>query len=160
MSTKKLSPHTIWLFAFGSIAAGIGASYALQGFGTKVTAGVYFALVAIGGFGATYLTSARTRGAVLAFFLGAAVAAIGTYVLVNSMFSTATSVMTDVASAGQAHAQGVEAGAKMGNLFGIYAGVIVFLETIVAGIGGAVAGAKTRDKLGVAALGAMSRAAR
>lgn len=160
MSSNKLSPHTIWLFAFGSIAAGIGASFALQGLGSKVTAGIYFALVAIGGFGATYLTRARTRGAVLAFFVGGAAAAVATYLLVAHFFSTATTVMADVASGGQAHAQSVDAGSKMGNFFGIYAAVIVFLETIVAGIGGAVAGAKSRDKGGVAALGAMARSAR
>ncbi len=160
MSSNKLSPHTTWLFAFGSIAAGIGASYALQGLGTKVTAAVYFAIVAIGGFGATYLTTARTRSAILAFFTGAAVAAVAYYFLVNSIFSTATSVATDVASGGQAHAQGVEAGAKMGNIFGLFVAGMVFLETIIAGIGGAVAGAKSRDKGGVAALGAMARSAR
>ncbi len=160
MSSNKLSPHTTWLFAFGSIAAGIGASYALQGLGTKVTAAVYFAIVAIGGFGATYLTTARTRSAILAFLTGAAVAAVAYYFLVNSIFSTATTVATDVASGGQAHAQGVEAGAKMGNIFGLFVAGMVFLETIVAGIGGAVAGAKSRDKGGVAALGAMARSAR
>ena len=49
--TNKLSAHTTWLFAFGSIATGIAASYALTGLGTKVTAAVYFAIVAIGMFG-------------------------------------------------------------------------------------------------------------
>ena len=48
--------------------------------------------------------------------------------------------MGDVASAGQAHAQAVDVGAQMGQTMGIFIAVIVFLETIVAGIGGAVAG--------------------
>ena len=157
---NKLSPHTTWLFAFGSIAAAIGVSYALSGLGTKVIAAVYFGIVAIGGFASTYLTRARIGGAILSFFAGAAVAAVAYYFLVNSLFSTATTAMTDAASLGQAHAQGVEAGAKMGNIFGIYVAVIVFLETIVAGIGGSIAGAKSRDKGGVAALGAMARSAR
>ena len=46
MTTQtKLSPHTTWLFAFGSIAAGIISSYALSGLGQKVTAAVDFAIV-------------------------------------------------------------------------------------------------------------------
>ena len=126
MTTQtKLSSHTIWLFAFGSIAAGIVSSYALSGLGQKVTAAVYFAIVAAGGFASTYLTSARVRGAVLAFVLGAAVA-----------------------------------GAAMGKTFGIFIAAIVFLETIVAGIGGAVAGGKARGQGGLAALGSLARSTR
>jgi len=153
----KLSPHTTWLFAFGAIAAGIGASYAFSGLGQKVTAAVYFAIVAIGGFASTYLTRARVRGAVLSFLTAGAAAAAGYYFLVSKLFSTATQVMSD---AGGAHAQGIEAGAKLGNTLGMFVAAIVFLETIVAGIGGAVAGDKARGAGGFAALGAMARSAR
>ena len=104
--TTKLSAHTTWLFALGSIATGIAASYALNGLGTKVTAAVYFAIVAIGGFASTYMTRARVRGAVLSFLTGAAMAAIAYYFLVSNLFETATTVMTDAASGGQAHAEG------------------------------------------------------
>jgi len=158
-TTTKLSPSTVWLFAFGSTLAGIGASYAASGFGQKAAAAVYFAVVAIGGFGSTYLTRARVRGAVLAFLATAAVAAIAYFFLVDYIFRTATTVIADAASTGAQHAQNVEAGAKMGKMFGIFVAAIVFLETIVAGIGGAVAGGKARDKGGLAALGAMGRAA-
>jgi hypothetical protein len=48
----------------------------------------------------------------------------------------------------------------MGKTFGIFVAVIVFLETIVAGIGGAVAGGKVRGQGGLAALGAMAKSAR
>ena len=136
----KLNPHTTWLFAFGSIAAGIATSYALSGLGQKVTAGVYFGVVAIGGFLSTYLTRARVRGAVLAFLLAASAAAVAYFFLVDHMFRTATTVMTDAVSGGQAHEQGVQAGAMFGKTFGIFVAVIVFLESIVAGIGGAIAG--------------------
>ncbi|HEY5945381.1 MAG TPA: hypothetical protein VIV40_07815 [Kofleriaceae bacterium] len=156
----KLSAHTTWLFALGSIAAGIGASYALNGLGTKVTAAVYFAIVAIGGFASTYMTRARVRGAVLAFLSAAALAGVAYYFLVSHIFETTTTVMTDAVSGGAAHAQGAEAGAAMGKTFGIFIAAMVFLETIVAGIGGAVAGAKVRGQGGLAALGAMAKSAR
>jgi hypothetical protein len=156
----KLSPHTTWLFALGSIAAGIATSYALSGMGQKVTAAVYFGIVAIGGFASTYMTSARVRRAVLAFSLGAAAAGIAYFFLVDAIMKDAVTMTTDVASQGSAHAQGVEAGSAMGRTMGIFVGALVFLETIVAGIGGAFAGAKARGQGGLAALGAMAKSAR
>jgi hypothetical protein len=160
MTTQnKLSQHTTWLFAFGSIAAGIAVSYALAGLGQKVTAAVYFAIVALGGFGATYFTRARAGGAVLTFLVGAAVAAAGYYVLVDHLFSTATSVMSDAVSGGQAHEQGLQAGAQIGKTMGIFVAAIVFLETLVAGIAGSVAGLKARGSSGLAAIGRAARAA-
>ena len=155
----KLSPHTTWLFSFGAIAAGIATSYALSGLGQKVTAAAYFAIVAIGGFASTYLTKARVRGAVLSFLTAGAVAAVAYYFLVSSLFSTATQVIADTSGA-HAHAQSVQAGAKLGNTMGMFVAVIVFLESIVAGIGGAIAGDKARGSGGFAALGAMARSAR
>jgi hypothetical protein len=159
-NSTKLSPHTTWLFAFGAVAAGIATSFALQGLGQKVTAAVYFAVVALGGFASTYLTRARLRGAVLSFVVAATAAAIGYFFLVDHIFSTATTVMTDAVSNGQAHEQGVKAGAAFGKMFGVFVAVIVFLESIVAGIGGAIAGDKTRGQGGLAALGAIARSAR
>ena len=158
--STKLSRHTTWLFAFGSIATGIAASYALQGLGTKVTAAVYFAIVAIGGFASTYLTRARTGGAVLSFLVAGAAAAGAYFLLVDHIFSTATTVMGDAVSGGAAHAEAAKAGAQMGKTFGIFIAGIVFLESIVAGIGGAFAGAKARGSGGLTALGAMAKSAR
>ena len=160
MSTnQKLSSHSVWLFALGSVAAGIGASYAAAGLGQKVAAGVYFAVVAIGGFASTYLTKARVRGAVGAFLAVGAIAAVTYFFLVDSMFRTATVAVTDAASGGAAHAQGVEAGATFGKFFGIIIGAVVFLETIVAGITGAVVGNKVKANGGISAMSTMSRAA-
>jgi len=150
--TTKLSPHTTWLFSFGAVAAGIGSAYALSGMGQKVTAAVYFAIVAIGGFLSTYLTKARVRGAVLSFLTAGAVAAAAYFFLVSSIFSQATSALND--------AQGAAAGAKLGNTLGMFVAGIVFLETIVAGIGGAIAGDKARGSGGLAALTSAARAAR
>ena len=157
---SKLSPHTVWLFAFGSIAAGIATSYALSGLGQKVTAAVYFALVAAGGFAATYLSGARVRGAVLAFTVGAAAASIGYYALISSLVSQTTTVLADATSNGAAHANAAAAGATMGKTFGIFVAVIVFLETIIGGIVGAFAGSKARGQGGLAALGALAKSAR
>ncbi len=157
---SKLSPHTTWLFAFGAIAAGIATSYALSGLGQKVTAAVYFGIVALGGFLSTYLTRAKVGGAVLSFLTAGVVAAAGYYLLISHVTAAVTTQMGDMASAGQAHAQAAQAGAKMGNVFGIFVAVIVFLETIVAGIGGAFAGGKSRGSGGFAALAAAARSAR
>jgi hypothetical protein len=157
---NKLSPNTVWLFAFGSIAAGIGTSYALSGLGQKVTAAVYFALVLAGGFASTYLSTAKLRGAVLAFIVGAAAAGAGYYFLVSSIMSQATTIVADASSNGAAHAEAVKAGASMGKTFGIFIAAIVFLETIIGGIAGAFAGAKARGQGGLAALGALAKATR
>jgi hypothetical protein len=159
MSNQKLSSHMVWVFALGSVAAGIGASYAASGLGQKAAAAIYFALVAIGGFGATYLTKARVRGAVAAFLTVGAIAAVVYFMLVSSIVQQATTTMTDAASAGQAHAQGAQAGATFGKMFGVIVAVVVFLETIVAGITGAVIGNKSRGEGGLAAIKGMSRAA-
>ena len=149
MSTnQKLSSHMVWVFALAAVAAGIGASYAAAGFGQKAAAAVYFAVVAAGGFASTYLTKARVRGAVGAFLAVGAIAAVAYFFLVDQIFRTATVAMTDAVSGGaaDAHAQGVEAGATFGRFFGIVIGAVVFLETIVAGITGAVIGDKARTK--------------
>lgn len=159
MSNQKLSSHTVWLFAIGSVTAGIGASYAASGLGQKVTAAIYFALVGIGGFASTYLTTARVRGAVAAFIATGALAAIAYFFLVSALVSTTTTVMSDAVSGGQAHAQGAQAGATFGKMFGIIVAAIVFIETIVAGIVGAVIGDKTRGQGGMAALKGVTRAA-
>jgi hypothetical protein len=159
MTTSKLSSRTVWLFAFGSILAGIGASYAVAGLGQKVAAAIYFALVAIGGFASTYLTRARVGGAVLAFLTAAVVAAIGYFFLVDHLMRAATTVATDAVSNGAVHAQNVHVGAAFGHTFGIFVAVIVFLETTVAGIGGAIAGGRTRGQSRQAALASMARSA-
>lgn len=161
MTTQdKLSAHTIWLFAFGSIAAGIAVTYAASGLGQKVAAAVYFAIVAAGGFASTYLTRARVRGAVLAFLTAGAVAGLAYFFVVHSAFATATTVVADAASGGAATAEAARAGDSLGKVFGIFVAAIVFLESIVAGIGGAIAGSKLRDQGGLGALGALSKSAR
>ncbi|MBA3540356.1 MAG: hypothetical protein H0T79_12140 [Deltaproteobacteria bacterium] len=95
----------------------------------------------------------------LAFLTAAAIAAVAYFFLVDSLFRTATTVMTDAVSGGQAHAQGAAAGAIFGKTFGMFVAVIVFLETIIAGIGGAFAGSKARSGGSLAALGSLARSA-
>ena len=159
MTKEKLSGKTGWLFALGSVAAGIGASYATAGMGQKVSAAIYFAIVAAGGFASTYLTKARIRAAVGAFLAVAVLAAVSYFFLVNHMVQSATVTMSDAVSGGQAHQAGVQAGGVFGKFFGIIIAAVVFLETIVAGITGAVIGGKNRDKTGLAAVSALKRAA-
>ncbi len=68
--------------------------------------------------------------------------------------------MTDGGRGAGAAGEGAKAGAAMGKTFGIFIAAIVFLETIVAGIGGAIAGGKVRGQGGLAALSAMAKSAR
>jgi hypothetical protein len=157
-ASNKLSPNTIWLFAFGSIIAGIGVSYATMGLGQKVTAALYFAIVAAGGFLGMYLSSAKMRVAVLAFLLGSVVAAAGYYMLIKHMISATTSIVSD--GLGGDHSEGVKVGNALGGFMGLFTAIIVFLETIVAGIGGAFAGWKSRGKSGLAALGSFAKIAK
>jgi hypothetical protein len=159
MSNSKLSPHSVWLFSFGSIAAAIGASYAASGLGQKAAAGIFFAIVGLGGFASTYLTRAKMGAAVGAFLAGSVVAAVSYYFLVAHMVSAMTSAMVDVTSGGAAHSQGVMAGNAFGGMFGIFVAVIIFLETIVAGIGGAFAGSRARGGSTGAVLAGLARSA-
>lgn len=135
----------VWLFALAAVGAGIGASYAASGLGQKAAAAVYFAIVALGGFASTYLTAARVRGAVAAFLAVGAIAAVAYFLLVDSFFRTATTAVAN-------DAQTQQAGASFGRFFGIVIGAVVFLETIVAGITGAVIGAKVKVNGGLPAV--------
>ena len=95
-----------------------------------------------------------------AFLTGAAVASVAYFFLVSSLFEQATTVASDAVSGGAATSEGAKAGAAMGKTFGIFVAVMVFLETIIAGIGGAVAGGKVRGQGGLSALSAMAKSAR
>ncbi len=158
-SKKKLSPATAWLFAFGSVGAAIALSYALSGLGQKASAAIYFAVVAAGAFASTYLTRARLGGAILAFVTSAALAAVAYYFLVDHMMRAAVTIASDAVSLGQQPTQSAQAGAMFGKTFGIFVAAMVFLETIIGGIGGAFAGAKARGQGGLAALGSLARSA-
>jgi hypothetical protein len=148
-ASTKLNPQLTWLFALGALVVGVAVAYALSGLGNKVVAGAYAAIVGAAGFASTYLTRARVRLAVLAFLGAAAIAAVAYFYLVSHVFRTATTVMTDVASGGQAHAEGVKVGGIFGNFFGVFAGIVAFIETAVAGIGGAIAGDKAKAQGGI-----------
>jgi hypothetical protein len=158
-TTPKLSANLVWLFALAAVAAGIGSSFALAGLGQKVTAAIYFGVVAVGGFASTYLTRATITRAVFAFLGVALVAAIAYFFLIDYIFRTATTTMTDAMSGGAAHAEGAKAGSVFGNVFGVFAAVIVFLETGVAGVVGIIAGRKaaTSGVAGVARSGVRIR---
>jgi hypothetical protein len=140
----KYSRHAVWLFALGAVALGLAASVATQGLGPKVTSAVYAAIVGLAGFGATFATRARMRGAVGAFLLAALIAACAYYAVVSYVFSTVTTAMTDAVSAGAANDAGQQAGTFFGRFFGAFAAVVAFLETSIVGIGGAIVGARVK----------------
>lgn len=143
----KYSRHSVWLFSLGAVALGLGAAVATQGLGPKVTSAVYAAIVGVAGFGSTFATRARTRGAVGAFLLAALCAAVAYYAVVSYVFSTITTGMTDVVSGGQAHEAGVQAGTFFGRFFGAFAAVVAFLETSIVGISGAIVGARVKAQV-------------
>jgi hypothetical protein len=96
---------------------------------------------------------------VLSFLTAATVAAIAYFFLVDSIFRQATTAVTDAASGGAAHVEGVKAGETFGKIFGIFVAAIVFLETTIAGIGGAIAGSSSRGQSGLAAASSLARSA-
>ena len=141
---NALHPQTTWLVALGAVAVGIGVGFLTKGLDPKISAGIYAGIVGLAGFGSMYLTRARLRDAVLAFFVAAAACAVLYYFVVSSVIGGATTVMGDAVSGGQAHEQAKEAGTFMGRFFGVFAAAIAFLETLIGGIVGAVAGNKYR----------------
>jgi hypothetical protein len=154
-----LHPQTTWLFALGAVAVGIGVGFLTRGLDPKISAGIYAAIVGAAGFGSTYLTRAKVRQAVLAFFVAAVACAGLYYLVVSSVMREATVLVTDTVSGGAAHADGVKAGATFGTFFGVIAAAIAFLETLVGGIIGAVAGAKLRGERDAQPASSLARAA-
>jgi hypothetical protein len=139
-----LHPQTTWLFAFGAVVIGIGVGYLTRGLSPKISAGIYAAIVGLAGFGSMYLTRARLRTAVLAFFVAAVACAGLYYLVVSSVIGDTTTLMTDSMSGGQAHEQNAKIGTTFGRFFGIFAAAVAFLETLVGGVIGAIAGGKFR----------------
>jgi hypothetical protein len=151
---NRFAPSATWLFALAAIVLGVGAAFATKNLPPKIAAGVYAAIVAAAGFGAGFTTRAKLRSTVGVFFLAAVVVGVGYYFLVSHVFSTAVTTLTDttVAMGGDAAAKanGAHAAGVMGKFFGIFAGAIGFLETLIVGIGGAVAGNKLKEQSGPA----------
>jgi hypothetical protein len=136
MGTGKLNSNLVWLFALGAILLGVGGGYVTSGMGTKVSTAVFLGVFSIAGFCAAYLTQAGTGKAIGAMVL----AAVGTAVIYYFVISAITAKAVDVAAMGQ----GGDAGGVMGSFFGGFAAVIVLLETLVAGIAGALVGRKAK----------------
>lgn len=146
MSRPSLHPQTTWLFAFGAVAIGIGVGYLARGLPQKIQIAIYGAIVGSAGFASIYLTRARLRQAVLAFFVAAVACAGLYYLLVSSLMRDATLMMTDAVSGGQAHDQGVQVSGTFGRFFGVFAAAVAFLETFIGGVAGAVFGNSLREK--------------
>ncbi len=158
---NRFAPSATWLFALAAIVLGVGAAFATKNMPPKIAAGVYAAIVAAAGFGAGFVTRARLRSTVGVFFVAAVIVGVGYYFLVSHIFSTAVTTMTDttVALGGNAAAKanGAQAAGFMGKFFGIFAGIVGFLETLVIGIGGAVAGHKLKAQTGATMSAAHAR---
>lgn len=129
MSNKAgtMNPHFVWLFALAAIALGIGGGYATAGLGIKVSSAVFLGTYALAGFMATYLTRAGTGLAVLAFVVASLATAGIYYALVSGMSSSSD-------------------GAQIGSFIGAFAAAVALVETLVAGIGGCVAGKRIRGQ--------------
>ena len=139
MTTQKLSANASWLFVLGSIVAGIGASYALAGSGLVASAGVYFVIVLVGSALATrktLATAGSTIGRVLVLGIAASIAY---FVLIHHAVHAAAVATTDVDAA-----SADKAGAVVGSAFGTVVAIATFVETLIAGIVGALIGARGR----------------
>ncbi|HEY1551936.1 MAG TPA: hypothetical protein VGG28_29120 [Kofleriaceae bacterium] len=135
----KLSASASWLFVLGSIVAGIGASYALAGAGIIASAGAYFVIVLVGAALATRKTLA-TAGSTIGRVLVLAIAAsIAYFVLIHHAVHTAAVSTTDIDAA-----TADKAGAVVGSAFGTIVAIATFVETLIAGIIGALIGARGR----------------
>ncbi|MBP9086263.1 MAG: hypothetical protein KBG15_09090 [Kofleriaceae bacterium] len=158
---NRFAPSATWLFALAAIVLGVGAAFATKNMPPKIAAGVYAAIVAVAGFGAGFMTRARLRSTVGVFFVAAVIVGVGYFFLVSHVFSTAITTVTDttVAAGGNvaAKANGAQAASFMGKFFGIFAGIVGFLETLVVGIGGAVAGSKLKEQSGSSMTAAHAR---
>ena len=145
---NKMSGGMVWLFALGAIVLAELGGYLTAGMGSKISAGVFFGVFAVCGFLGMFLTRAKTGIGVLAFILASIGSAIVFYVMVTSLFAGAATEAANAAAAGQTETAVTEAaGATLGAAVGLFAGIIVLLGALVAGITGCVAGAKFRGKL-------------
>lgn len=140
----KLNGSLVWLFALGAILVAMGGAWVTADLGNKVSSAVYFGVFAVCGFLATFLTRARTRVGVAAFFLASAASGVIYYFLVSRVFSQAATTLATASGGGAAQAH--NAGMVLGSAVGLFAAGLIFLASLVAGIGGCVAGAKQRQK--------------
>lgn len=140
----KMNGNLVWAFALAAILLGIAGAWLTANMDNKVSTAVYFGVFAACGFLATFLTRSKTGLGVVAFVLASGVAAGIYYVLVSSVFASATTAMVSVGDGAQAEAQ--LAGNVMGRAVGLFAAGLTFLASLVAGIGGCIAGAKHRKK--------------
>ncbi|HEY4180324.1 MAG TPA: hypothetical protein VGM90_25955 [Kofleriaceae bacterium] len=154
-TSSKLSPGFAWLFALLSLVVGAGLSFAFKGLGSKAMGGAYFASLVVGGFLATYMTRAKTGGAVLAFLTLAGGAAAAYYLVIAKLFSTVAEAAPTAGSAADVAA--TKAFEAVGNGIGIFVAVIVFFATFIPGTIGASVGSSVRGKTGMEAAGAMAK---
>ena len=141
----KLNGNLVWAFAFGALGLGIAGAWLTANMGNKVSIGVYFGVFAAAGFLSVFLTRAKAGIGVLAFVVAAVASAAIYYFLVSSIMGEATSTMTAAAGGGENEAKTL--GNAMGTTMGLFAAGIIFIDTLVAGIGGCIFGAKQRKKL-------------
>ena len=140
----KLNGNLVWAFAFGAILLGIAGGWLTANMGKGVSTAVYFGVFAAAGFLAVFLTRSKTGVGVLAFGIAALVSGGVYYVLVSTIFAQVTTTMGAAAGAGVQDAH--MAGSAMGTTVGLFAAGLIFLDTLVAGIGGCLVGAKQRKR--------------
>jgi hypothetical protein len=141
----KLNGNLVWAFALGAIVLGIAAAWLTAGMGNKVSAAVYFGVFAAAGFLSVFLTRSKTGVGVLAFGVAAVASGLIYYFIVSSIISGATAEMAT--AVGGAADDASKAGSVMGSTMGLFAAGLIFLDTLVAGIGGCLVGAKQRRRL-------------
>ena len=124
------------LFAVVAIGAAIGLFHLTANMDQKIANALFFGTFGIAGFLSTFVTQAKTLVAALVFAAAAAATAAFYYVLIADIMGA----VTTVAGAGD------KAG-EVSSFFGTFGAVIIGVETLVAGVAGAIAGGKMRTKM-------------
>ena len=140
----KFPATFVGLFAIVAVALAIGSGYATADMGQTVGLAIYFAIFAIAGFASSFATKAGKGMAILAMIAAALVTGACYYGIVSSTMAEATEALsTGVGAEGD---QAAEAGGILGTFMGVVVAVVAMGDALVAGIGGAIAGAKAKER--------------
>lgn len=145
--SNKLNSNLVWPIAFATAILGVAATYLTANLGTKVAAGACFAVFAIGGFLASFLTQAGKGKAIGAMVVASLITAVGYFVVIKMIVANAADASA-AASTASATTKAVASGAMnaVGSVMGVIISIAILADTMVAGIGGALVGAKSKRK--------------
>lgn len=133
------------LLGLVAVALAVGSGYATAGMGQTIGLAIFFAIFAAAGFAASFATKAGKGTAILVMIVAALITGGVYYGIVSSTMAEATETLS--AGVGAQGDEASEAGGIMGAFFGIVVAIVAMADALVAGIGGAIAGAKVKAQL-------------